>query len=231
MKRNLDVPWSYSGTNGPEYWHTLCDWYAEGAQFAYQSPIAITSEETLAGKKKHRLTFSYQVEKFTEKEFKNTIHFVPFDCQSYVLFEGEKYGLTDIHYHLPSEHILDNQQAPLEIHLVHMKKDGTNLVVGVLCDILPGVLPDGPLKQAQRWDLKEHIEVFNPNLFLPTEKSYFHYVGSLTTPPTKGPINWFVFKARHQISRAFLSQFQEEILKGNNRPLQEKKGRPIYFCE
>lgn len=51
MKRNLDVPWSYSGTNGPEYWHTLCDWYAEGAQFAYQSPIAINSEETLAGKK------------------------------------------------------------------------------------------------------------------------------------------------------------------------------------
>lgn len=231
MQRNLDVPWSYTGSNGPQYWHTLCDWYAEGADYAYQSPIAINSDETLVGTEKHRLTFSYQVEKFTEKEFKNTIHFVPLDCQSYVLFAGEEYGLTDIHYHLPSEHILDNEQAPLEIHLVHMKKDGTNLVVGVLCDILPGILPNGPLKKAQRWDLDEHIEVFNPNLFLPTEQSYFHYVGSLTTPPTKGPINWFVFQERHQISRAFLSQFQEEILKGNNRPLQARKGRKIYFCD
>ena len=102
VKRNMDVPWSYSGENGPNYWHTLCDWYAEGARYPYQSPIALehgASEPLVVEATEKGLTFHYQQERFTEKEFKNTIHFVPFECESYVSFKGTKYALTDIHYH------------------------------------------------------------------------------------------------------------------------------------
>ena len=42
--KNMDVEWSYTGNDGPEHWHTLCDWFAEGAKFAYQSPIALENE-------------------------------------------------------------------------------------------------------------------------------------------------------------------------------------------
>lgn len=235
VKRNMDVPWSYSGENGPNYWHTLCDWYAEGARYPYQSPIALehgASEPLVVVEGTEKgLTFHYQQERFTEKEFKNTIHFVPFECESYVSFKGTKYALTDIHYHLPSEHVIDGTQKPVEIHLVHMDHAGNNLVVGVLCDISEEVLPEGPLRQATLWDMERHLQIFDPSLFLPKARSHFHYVGSLTTPPTKGPIHWFVFDQPGKLSRAFLSQFKEEILQGNNRPLQERKDRPVYFVE
>lgn len=230
VKRNMDVPWSYSGANGPEYWHTLCDWYAEGATFRYQSPIHLRHDAaSQIVHSSEAISFHYQTERFTEKEFKNTIHFIPFECDSYVTFNNVDYALTDIHYHLPSEHWIDGQQQSVEIHLVHMDKEGNNLVVGVLCEIAPEILAEGPLRQSEVWDLDRHLEVFDPSVFLPKTRSHFHYVGSLTTPPTKGPINWFVFDEIAQLSRAFLSQFQEEILQGNNRPLQELRGRDVYY--
>lgn len=233
VKRNMDVPWSYTGDNGPEYWHTLCDWYAEGARYPYQSPIALAHDEAqmLMADKDNGLSFTYREERFTEKEFKNTIHFIPFECESYVSFKGTDYALTDIHYHLPSEHVIDGGQKPVEIHLVHMDQAGNNLVVGVLCDISEEILEEGPLRQSVLWDMEQHLEIFDPSIFLPQKRSHFHYVGSLTTPPTKGPINWFVFDHPGKLSRAFLSQFKEEILQGNNRPLQDKKERPVYFVD
>ncbi|MDU6315917.1 MAG: carbonic anhydrase family protein, partial [Enterococcus faecalis] len=93
--KNMDVEWSYTGNDGPEHWHTLCDWFAEGAKFAYQSPIALEKES--AETVNSQITFHYKKEEFTEKEFKNTFHFVPPNTESYVMFENVAYHLTDIH--------------------------------------------------------------------------------------------------------------------------------------
>ncbi|KAF1302500.1 MULTISPECIES: carbonic anhydrase family protein [Enterococcus] len=227
MKRNMDVPWSYQGENGPEYWHTLCDWYQEGAEFPFQSPISLVRSETQQ-KGIKPISFHYQKERFTEKEFKNTIHFVPYDCTSYVLFEEKKYLLTDIHYHMPSEHWLDGEQKEIEFHLVHMDKAGNNLVVGVLFQLCEQEMP---FKAGDSWDFDNHLEIFDPTIFLPRRRSHFHYVGSLTTPPTKGPINWFVFDEVGKMSRRFIEEFREEVLENNNRPLQEKLDRGIFYFE
>ncbi len=50
-------------------------------------------------------------------------------------------------------------------------------------------------KRIIRWTGKNgtHQQWFNPSIFLPEERLHYHYVGSLTTPPTKGPVKWFVF--------------------------------------
>lgn len=228
-KRNMDVPWSYSGENGPEYWHTLCDWYQEGAAFPYQSPIRLEKDGTSVAQQQP-VEFFYQKETFTEKEFKNTIHFVPYNCQSYLRFEETKYMLTDIHYHMPSEHLLNGQQHEIEFHLVHMDEQGHNLVVGVMFTLTVNecgfATADGNL-----WDFENHRQEFNPEIFLPDRRSHYHYVGSLTTPPTKGPINWFVFDEVGEMSISFVEEFREEVLKNNNRPLQELKGRQIYYFE
>lgn len=227
MKRNMDVPWSYEGENGPEYWHTLCDWYAEGAKFPLQSPIHLQYSEAQkeSGKK---LIFHYQEERFTEKEFKNTIHFVPYDCSSYVSYDGSKYLLNDIHYHMPSEHWIDGQQEEIEFHLVHADDQGNSLVVGVLFRISEeGV----DFTKEGLWDFSTHLEIFDPTVFLPQARSHFHYIGSLTTPPTIGPINWFVFDEVNVIDRRFIEEFREEVLENNNRPLQEKLGRKIFYFE
>ena len=50
-----------------------------------------------------------------------------------------KYKLHSIHFHLYSEHRIENKQYPMEMHIVHknMKKDdklNENLVIGILFD-------------------------------------------------------------------------------------------------
>ena len=228
IKRNMDVEWSYSGSNGPEHWHTLCDWYAEGAKFPYQSPIHLKHTETKEFEHE-TLSFHYKKEQFTEKEFKNTIHFVPFNTESYVVYKGVEYHLTDIHFHKPSEHLIDGTQTELEFHLVHTNAQQENLVVGVLFNLTDKLNWICNEQDDSIWDFDNHIQHFDPSLFLPEKHSHFHYVGSLTTPPTKGPVNWFVMDTVGEMSRRFIQLFHEEVLENNNRPIQDTKDRDILY--
>ena len=226
--KNMDVEWGYSGTRGPEHWHELCDWFKEGASYPYQSPIPLHHQKIDASAI-NELAFFYEREHFTEKEFKNTLHFVPYDTKSYVLFNGVKYSLTDIHFHMPSEHIIDDHQEELEFHLVHMNEQKENLVLGALFTLSDtgGLILKN--QEGEVWDFDNHTEWFNPEIFLPEKKSHFYYVGSLTTPPTKGPINWFVFDTVRTMNRNFVTQFRNEVAENNNRPLQPIKDRKIRF--
>ncbi|MHC5247909.1 carbonic anhydrase family protein [Enterococcus sp. LJL120] len=226
----MDVEWGYSGERGPENWHTLCDWFAEGAKFPLQSPIALTQSICQPDNSTYQaLSIHYQKELFTEKEFKNTIHFVPFDTKSFVVFNKIEYHLTDIHFHMPSEHVIENQRQPLEFHLVHMNAAGENLVLGVLFDLTED---EGKIFNNQPdtiWDFANHLQEFNPVIFLPEKRSHYHYVGSLTTPPTKGPINWFVFDTIGKMKLDFIDLFREDVAENNSRPLQELKERQVDY--
>ncbi|MBL1228561.1 carbonic anhydrase family protein [Enterococcus sp. BWB1-3] len=230
--RNMDVEWSYSGDRGTEHWHTLCDWFAQGAAFPDQSPIML-SEKIIDEKKSSvdSLTFHYIEETFTEKEFKNTMHFVPPNTESYVVHQNQQYRLTDIHFHTPSEHLLQEVQYPIEFHLVHMNEEGQNLVVGCLFELVDKTEKFSKLKRLLEVSERAHDFVFNPVLFLPNERTHYHYIGSLTTPPTKGPIPWFVFRQVEEIDRQLVKNLKKDMLEFNNRPIQSRNKRKIYLVE
>ncbi|MDR0922183.1 MAG: carbonic anhydrase family protein [Lactobacillales bacterium] len=219
----MKYDWSYTGENGPENWHGLCEEFSEAEKFPLQSPIGLSKEESTVDLEGCSLHFHYQEQLFTEKEFKNTFHFVPIDLKSSVTFHGEKYFLTDIHFHTPSEHILEAIHSPLEVHLVHMNALGENLVVGSLF-----LISDSG--EEFSWEKGGHEQVFLPEFFLPKASSHFHYVGSLTTPPTKGPIHWFVFDTFSAVNFSFLELISSGIPFENNRPLQERRDRKIVYC-
>lgn len=232
LKRNMDVEWSYEGANGPENWHTLCDWFAKGATFPMQSPINLVHAEiSQKNVVSEQLTFHYKSELFTEKEFKNTIHFVPFNTESYVIYQGVEYYLTDIHFHRPSEHIIDGEYQDMEFHLVHTSAQQKNLVVGVLCTFDQEGVDPQTMDPSSQWDYIEHKHFFSPQFFLPQQTAHFHYEGSLTTPPTMGPIPWFVFDTIQKINPSFLDEFHDEILEINNRPIQDRQDRTIYYFD
>ncbi|OFI49663.1 carbonic anhydrase [Floricoccus tropicus] len=229
IKRNMDVEWNYTGDLGPENWHNLCDWYSEGAKYPYQSPISLNVKDCDSLPIEEELSIHHLRERFTEKEFKNTIHFVPYNTESYVVFKGEKYHLTDIHFHLPCEHEINGKTYDLEVHLVHTNNHQENLVLGALYNLSDELNWIDDNNPENIWDFENHEEFFNPSIFLPNDSSFFHYLGSLTTPPTSGPINWFVFDKIGKMSRNFINQFSEEILANNNRPLQDRRDRDIYY--
>ena len=228
MKKNMDVEWGYSGERGPEHWAGLCDWFAKGAEFEWQSPIPlVTCEES--SDTKETLSFHYQKQRFTDKEFKNTIHLVPYDQISYVLFNEDKYYLTDIHFHMPSEHVINGKQEDIEFHFVHTNERQENLVVGAMYHLSndKGWLYDR--QNGDKWDLDAHEHWTDASVFFPEQKSHYHYVGSLTTPPTSGPIQWFVMDQVGQLNRDFLIPFKGQYAQPNNRPLQPLKERKIYY--
>lgn len=227
----MDVEWDYSSERGPEKWHTLCDWFAEGAKFPFQSPINLSKAQSEQLAKTQKIDFHYKKETFTEKEFKNTFHFVPPNTESYVVFENQEYHLTDIHFHMPSEHTLEAKQFPLEFHLVHMNEIGENLVVGCLFTLINGKNRFSEGRKALDWAEDSHRQFFDPSIFIPETKEYFHYVGSLTTPPTKGPVQWFVFDTIQPMEQAFIEKLKEGMLIFNNRPLQPLNERSVYFTE
>ena len=229
--RNMDVEWGYTGNRGPEYWHTLCDWFSQGAKYPYQSPIKLSKEIAQKLIAKEEISFQYKKEEFTEKEFKNTFHFVPPNTESYVVYDEEEFFLTDIHFHMPSEHIFENTQFPLEFHLVHMNNNGENLVVGCLFMITTEKNRFSRESQSILWKSGTHQQWFNPELFLPEDRSYFSYVGSLTTPPTKGPVHWFIFDTVQKMDKDFIEMINEGMLPFNNRPIQPLNGRKVYFSD
>ena len=47
-----------------------------------------------------------------------------------VTFEGVTYALRQVHFHKPSEHIIDGHQAPMEMHVVWVSLEGRVLVLG-----------------------------------------------------------------------------------------------------
>lgn len=45
---------------------------------------------------------------------------------------ASKYQFLQFHFHSPSEHTIDNNHYPLEVHLVHKSADGSFAVLGYL---------------------------------------------------------------------------------------------------
>jgi len=78
------------------------------------------------------------------------------------------------------------------------------------------------------------------DFFMPANRSYYMYQGSLTTPNCGMNVNWVIFHEHALISRKQLNQYRDGVANfpmsqadpstGNtNRPVQELGSRNIYF--
>lgn len=220
--------WSYSGKTGPEFWPTLCDSFYTAAQFHWQSPIALTYDKTQP--LQQTIAFNYNRQAFYVKNVNDTMHFEPAETESFVDFADKRYYLTDIHFHMPSEHIIAKKQMPLEFHLVHKDQKGQPLVCAILFSLSEDEQNRCNDDSIELTATENKKQLLDPMIFLPKNSGYFHYEGSLTTPPTDGPVQWFVFDEKGIMSRAFIEHFKT-ILTPNNRPLQNRNQRPIFYKE
>ncbi len=229
---HLTTNWGYEGERGPDHWHELSPRFACGIDFPWQSPIDLNRKNVSKIFSEEPLKFFYQSELFFEEIFNNTFHFIPPEKHSYLVFSEKKYYLTDIHFHLPSEHTLEQKHTPIEFHFVHMNEEGHNLVVGVLFEIadIQTLIEEKPMVKIN-WQIQAPGVVFNPALFLPKKKSFYSYIGSLTTPPTLGEIQWFVMDQVQTVQKEFVEWLKNSIVPNNNRPVQPLNEREIWYRE
>ncbi len=84
-------------------------------------------------------------------------------------------------------------------------------------------------ENGESWNLEKHEHWVNPDVFFPEQKSHFHYIGSLTTPPTSGPIQWFVMDHVGKLNQEFLLPFDGQYARPNNRPIQPLNGEKFII--
>jgi carbonic anhydrase len=62
---------------------------------------------------------------------------------------------------------------------------------------------------------------------LPSNRDYYRYNGSLTTPPCSEGVWWFVMKVPVSASKAQIDKFAHVMHHPNNRPVQAVNSRPV----
>jgi len=162
------------------------------------------------------------------------------------------YQVLQFHFHCPSEHSIDGILSSCEMHIVHQREgsSGTDdlAVVGILFDRIKkaGASESSGLtldflrnlgfgselpKEGESKPLKTSVDLrktFGEGL----AGGYYHYKGSLTTPPCSETVHWYVLRKRAAISQKMIDQFKMMFPNpSDNRPVQPLNGRAIVSDE
>lgn len=150
-----------------------------------------------------------------------------FDGAGSLELDGETFELRQLHFHSPSEHVVEGASYAAEIHLVHEATDGRLAVVGVLVEegsanpLVAEVLDLAPAEGAEPVSVPEPVD---PAAVLPTDRRAFRYDGSLTTPPCTEGVSWAVLAEPVTWSPEQLADFAERH-PDSHRPPQPLEGR------
>jgi carbonic anhydrase len=220
--------WGYYGHTGPLVWGKLDRSYEACSKGHEQSPVDIRNAHL--DKALQPIEFHYVAGPLTLVNDGRTVNVTP-DPGSYIVAGGVRYDLVQIHFHHPSEHAIRGKLTDLEVHLVHKSADGKFAVVAILFTENAG-FPNATV--ATLWEhmpttgggTQKIADMVSPAGFLPADRGYWAYTGSLTEPPCTEGVQWFVFEQSNSISREQLRAFAA-LYKMNTRPLQDLHGRRI----
>jgi len=238
-----DLVWDYKeeGERGPSSWHTLDAAWDVCLNGLEQSPINIVEGAAMAGILSP-IEMSYGETKIDILNNGKTIEFDSVAANT-VTIRGVSYSMVNIHLHHTSEHVFNGGSYVAEIHFVHADADGNLAVLGVMVE-------EGEANSGFPSDLRQleqmipegtgvHHKIsnltINPALMFPESKDYYHYKGSLTTPPCSEGVLWHVFRnpitlSRQQIEIIISAMRGLEAASsfGNtNRPVQPLNARSV----
>jgi len=223
----------YEGAEGPDNWGKLTPAFLLTSVGRQQTPVAIDTASVVTTPLP-ALNFSYVDN--TDLEFVHNGHAIqvnfPTPALNTVEVGGGVYELIQFHFHAESEHTIDGESFPLEMHMVHADANGNLLVVTVF--ITEGAVANPAYDQlvANLPSLTNPSETipgpFDPETLLPTDRGYYAYSGSLTTPPGSEGVSFGLFKTPVVLSPAQILAIQNAIGLENNRPVQPVNNRVIF---
>lgn len=224
-----DVHWGYDGKSGPAQWGSLKSEYLACGGGRQQSPIDIDTGSALRTQVGD-IEFSYQPTPLVALNNGHTIQ-VNYAPGSVIRVSGHTYELLQFHFHSPSEHKINNKYSDMEVHLVHKDQNGDLAVVGVMLEKgADNALLKSIWKNIPR-DLNKPKKVAgataNANDLLPADRTaFYHYMGSLTTPPCSEVVSWFVMKEAISLSNSQVAKLTDTV-GSNNRPVQPLHRRHV----
>lgn len=182
----------------------------------------------------------------------STVKFEPYKNESSAKTKNHKgtYELRQFHLHWGdannngSEHLVDGKATAAEIHFVHQNPDkdpedgDAFAVVGVrlVVDKEEAEIPDYwsvlSVKELYPFGANTSVTVRYSD-FLPADRSYYFYEGSLTTPNCYEVVQWFLLQETISVPEAYLEQLRNieneegDKLTFNFREPQELNGRTV----
>ena len=214
--------WEYEGVMGPENWGKEFPTCGKGRS---QAPLNIKGPF-------EKVRFSVAPDyKQGQLKIVNNGHTIQVNVPvgSKIRIDGRAYDLLQFQFHRPSEEHIDGKPSAMVVHFVHKNLEGELAVLGVMLregNENPGIKTlwtHAPPKEGP--EVVPDGVMFNPANLLPREMDFFHYDGSLTTPPCTEKVKFFILKSQVNISKEQVSDFP---FKMNARPIQPPNGRPIY---
>ncbi|XP_051732643.1 carbonic anhydrase IV c [Ctenopharyngodon idella] len=248
----------HDACKGPSEWKN----YFPNCGGQRQSPINIVTSKVKHDSKLTSFIFEGH-ENIFNMSVENHGHSAYFTLPQFVRLRGG--GLSGIYkavqFHLHwgeddgqgSEHSVDGEHYPMELHIVHIKekynnlKEALNDSTGVAALAFFFEVSSGQNKKLDRViealgkvrheGNSSEIEDFRLTDIVPqaNKLSYYRYYGSLTTPSCDQAVVWTVFQQTLPISKTQLTSMYKQLLfatekpmTGIFRPVQNLNGRVVY---
>ncbi len=204
------VDWNYTEKS---------DWTCSSHQF--QSPINIINNQAKPMREDGTLVLRYRKR---IDSIVNTGYCVQGYLKGIASINNRIFNFQQFHFHAKGEHTLDGKEFPLELHLVHQAENGKMAVIGVLFEIgQENESIDFILDHINESEFNNH---FNLLSLVPKKLDYFHYLGSLTTPPLTENVEWYVLIEPMTLSQKQLNRLTT-IHNHNYREVQDINNRQV----
>jgi carbonic anhydrase len=213
MAAAQSAPWSYSGPTGPLNWGRLDPSYRTCSDGQEQSPIDIRHPRLNTALKPIQFYFLAGPANLENNGHNVVVHVVP---GSYIVASEE--AVKGILSDMGVQFVLRSADGKLAVIavLLNAAQDFPNATLETLWAHLPTT--EGATEKI--------TDMVDPAGLLPTDRSYWTYMGSLTRPPCTEGVRWFVLQQQLSISRTELNTFAS-LFPMNARPLQDRHGRRI----
>ncbi|NXR56570.1 CAH4 anhydrase, partial [Hippolais icterina] len=235
-----------------------------------QSPVNIVTRNVVHDKSLQPLTFEgYNVKDAAKWTLENNGHTVKVTLSASPKVGGgglkRKYKAVEFHLHwgvpgepqnIPgSEHSIDGEKYPMELHVVHIREDVSDVTeakktpdgLAVLAFFVKADEENknyatllSELENIRYKGESVKVDALPLSYLLPPEEDlgrYYRYEGSLTSPDCYEGVIWTVFEKPVELSLPQLSQFAALHFDGKNstamtenfRPVQPLNGRTVLW--
>ncbi len=230
------TPWSYSGADGPAHWAQLDPAYA-ACGGKEQSPINIQNSV-----KSHLPAMKFELKNGPLDIVNNGYTAVRVDYApgngNFVFVGGERYELTQFHFHHPSEEFINGRYYTMGMHFMLKSSNGKTAGIAIMVNVAGANHPaEPPVENVvdTLWKYmptkagKPHVipgVEINPAGLIPRDTAYYVYMGSVTAPPCTEGVKWYVLKTPVTISRERIEAFAK-LYPHDVRPPQPLNGRVV----
>ncbi|NWY44366.1 CAH4 anhydrase, partial [Sylvia atricapilla] len=236
----------------PPQWHQVSDW-CKGNR---QSPVNIVTRNVVYDKNLKALTFEgYDVKDSAKWTLENNGH--TGNASPKVGGGGlkRKYKAVEFHLHwgvpgepqtVPgSEHSIDGQKYPMELHVVHIREDASDVTeakkttdgLAVLAFFIEAGKENknyatllSELEKIKYRGKSTQVNALPLSSLLPAEEElgrFYRYEGSLTSPDCYQGVTWTVFEKPVELNVTQLSLFSALHFEGPNSTAMTENFRPV----